>query len=273
MLTELAESDATGEIAEIFAEIRHSYATPYVSSIHRHLATRPGVLEWVWELVAPAFRNGIAQETGWRIAADAALTPLPPIPPEALAVWGVARSEIGTIKAIAESFTRVSPLNLVFGGIVRDVVMGAPRGAPSSSREAREWSPPVSMAPPPAMVDPARLPDAERMVLERFRSGTGNTAFVPGLYRMLAHWPGLLAHLAVELGPRFESAEKTETAQRLVAAIDDAVADIRAGLPTPKRLPPSKNECAHLVRMIDGYRVTSPEMILFGRLIREALPS
>jgi hypothetical protein len=269
-LAELAESDATDEIAEIFAEIRHFYATPYVSSIHRHLATRPGVLEWAWELVAPAFRTGIAQEAGWRIAADAALTPLPPIPPEALAVWGVARSEIGTIQAIAESFTRVSPLNLVFGGIVRDFVMGAPRGAPSS-REPREWSPPVSLAPPLVMVDPARLPDAERLVLERFRSGTGSTAFVPGLYRMLAHWPGLLAHLAVELGPRFVSSEKTETARRLIAAIDDAVADIRTGLPTPKRAPPSKDECAHLVRMIDGYRVTSPEMILFGRLIREAV--
>ncbi len=270
MLTELAEADATGEIAEIFAEIRHFYATPYVSSIHRHLATRPGVIEWAWELVAPAFRSGIAQETGWRIAADAALTPLSPIPADVLAVWGVAPAEIGTIKAIAESFTRVSPLNLVFGGIVRDVVTGAPLGG-SSSTAGRDWKPPVSLAPPPAMVDAARLADAERRVLERFRSGTGNTAFVPGLYRMLARWPGLLAHLAVELGPRFESAEKAATAEGLIAAIDTTVADIRAGLPSPKRPRPSQSEAAHLVRMIDGYRVTSPEMILFGRLIREAV--
>jgi len=270
VLTELSEADATGEIAEIFAEIRHLYATPYVSSIHRHLATRPGVLEWAWELVSPAFRSGIAQETGWRIAADAALTPLSPIPADVLAVWGVAPGESGTIQAIAESFTRVSPLNLVFGGLVRDVVTGAPVGG-ASSGGPRHWSPPASLAPPPAMVDPARLTEAERRVLERFRSGTGNTAFVPGLYRMLARWPGLLAHLAVELGPRFESAEKAATAQRLIASIDAAVADIRAGLPSPKRAPPSKDEAAHLVRMIDGYRVTSPEMILFGRLIREAV--
>lgn len=272
MLTELAEADATGEIAEIFAEIRHFYATPYVSSIHRHLATRPGVLEWAWELVAPAFRSGVAQETGWRIAADAALTPLSPIPVDALAVWGVAPSDIGTIRQIAESFTRVSPLNLVFGGIVKDVVTGAPLGGQPLA-VPRNWSPPASLAPPPAMVDPARLAAAEQRVLERFRSGTGNTAFVPGLYRMLARWPGLLAHLAVELGPRFDSTEKASTAERLIAEIDAAVAGIRAGLPSPKRAPPSEDEASHLVRMIDGYRVTSPEMILFGRLIREAVPA
>ena len=122
------------------------------------------------------------------------------------------------------------------------------------------------------MVDLARLSGPEKDVLERFRSGTGNTAFVPGLYRMLARWPALLAHLAVELGPRFESDEKTAVAQRLITSIDAATAEIRAGLSMPRRAAPSQAECQHLVRMIDGYRVTSPEMILFGRLIREALP-
>jgi hypothetical protein len=89
---------------------------------------------------------------------------------------------------------------------------------------------------------------------------------------MLAHWPGLLAHLAVGLLPHFESAEKAKAAAELLARIDAAVADIRQGLPSAKRQPPPDGECAHLLRMIDGYRVTSPEMILFGRLIRNALP-
>jgi hypothetical protein len=43
-------------------------------------------------------------------------------------------------------------------------------------------------------------------------------------------------------------------------------------LPRPTRTQPSAAEATHLLGMIDGYRVTSPEMILFGRLIREALP-
>lgn len=271
MLTELAEADAKGEIAEIFAEIRGLYATPYVSSIHRHLATLPGVLAWAWELAAPAFRCGIAQETAWRIAADATLTPLPSIPREALVVWRVAPEDLARVGDIAESFTRVAPLNLVFGGLVRDVLRGEAVGG-GAMPEPRSWAAPPPLGPPPAMVDPAQLGDAERALLALFRSGEGDTAFVPGLYRMLAHWPGLLAHLAVGLLPHFKSPEKAHAAAGLLARIDAAVNDLRAGLRPGACPPPRSEQRAHLLRMIDGYRVTSPEMILFGRLIREALP-
>jgi hypothetical protein len=271
MLTELAEAEATGEIAEIFAEIRHYYATPYVSSIHRHLATRPGVLEWSWELASPAFRSGIAHDAGWGIAADAGLVPLSPIPRDVLAVWGVSDRDVPILRAIAESFTRVAPLNLVYGGILREVALGAVPGGGMSS--GARWTPPPALPDPPSMVNAAQLGDAERAVLQRFLSGTGNTAFVPGLYRMLAHWPSLLAHFAVELGPRFRSDEKTVAAAELLRKIDEAVAGVLKSLPAPRRPAPSREEAAHLVRMIDGYRVTSPEMILFGRLIRDALPT
>ena len=272
MLTELAEADATGEIAAIFDEIRHLYATPYVSSIHRHMATRPGVLEWAWEAAAPAFRSGAAQETAWGIAAEAKLTPVPPIPAEALAAWGAAAADISRVGAIAESFTRVAPLNLVFGGIVRDRLRGPATSGSADPASGRSWTPPSSLPSPPPMVDPAKLPEAERRLLELFRSGTGDTAFVPGLYRMLAHWPGLLAHLAVVLRPHLAGGEKSRIAAQLITRIDAAVAELRRGLPKPMRPGPSASECDHLLRMIDGYRVTSPEMILFGRLVRESLP-
>ncbi|MGE0699751.1 MAG: hypothetical protein AB7O57_11700 [Hyphomicrobiaceae bacterium] len=271
MLTELPESAATGEIARIFGEIRHVYATPYVSSIHRHLATLPGVLEWAWEASAPVFRSGRAQETAWRIAADVSLAAPRRIPAEALAVWRVAPDDVPRIRAIADSFTRVAPLNLVFGGIVRDLLRGA-KSVGSGTCDAASWTPPPALASPPAMVDPARLSEAERRLLELFRSGSGATAFVPGLYRMLAHWPALLAHLAVDLVPLLSSPEKLRIAETLLASIDAAVADLRAGLPLPKLPAPDPDTAAHLRRMIDGYRVTSPEMILFGRLVREALP-
>lgn len=271
MLTELAEADARGEIADIFAEIRHLYATPYVSSIHRHMATRPGVLEWAWEAAAPAFRSGMAQQVAWDIARAVALKPLPSMPVEALAVWGISSADIPRVAAIAESFTRVAPLNLVFGGIVRGELRGsapAQRGVSSSP----PWIPPPSLAAPPPMVNAASLPDATRQLLALFRSGTGDTAFVPGLYRMLAHWPGFLAHLAVVLRPSFDSEEKRVVSAALLDRIDTAVTALHARVPLPMRHAPSPAESSHLLGMIDGYRVTSPEMILFGRLIREALP-
>ena len=47
MLAELPERNAAGEIATIYAEIRRLWAVPYVSSLQRHLATRPRWLEGV----------------------------------------------------------------------------------------------------------------------------------------------------------------------------------------------------------------------------------
>jgi hypothetical protein len=272
MLTELDEAEARGEIADIFAEIRHLYATPYVSSIHRHLATRPGVLEWAWEGVAPVFRSGKAQEAAWNLAAQVSLASMPEIPAEALAVWGVARDDIPKISSLAESFTRVAPLNLVFGGIVRDVMLPGRQARREGNTASASWTPPPALPPPPPFADSRTMPEELHRLLERFRSGTGTTAFVPGLYRMLARWPGLLAHLSVELGPRFASQDKEDAAAALLSRMNDAVESLRPELGPVLRPAPGPDESAHLQRMIDGYRVTSPEMILFGRLIRDALP-
>jgi hypothetical protein len=63
MLPELTEQEATGEIAQIYQDIRTLYAVSYVSSLQRHLATRPGWLEWAWAAIKPVFANGLAQTT------------------------------------------------------------------------------------------------------------------------------------------------------------------------------------------------------------------
>jgi hypothetical protein len=273
MVTEIAEKDATGRIAEIFAEVRQLYATPYVSAIHRHFATRPGVLEWAWEGVAPMFRSGEAQETGWRIAKDVALEPMAGMPMAALEVWGLDRAAVGQVEAACDSFTRAAPVNLVFGGLVRGLLAGKAGGEAAGNVKAG-WVPPAALPSPPAMTDAAKLAPTARAVHDLFRSGNGATAFVPGLYRMLAHWPGFLAHLAVELVPRLDSADAKDAARRLLAEIDGAVDGLLGRLParTSGGFKPDAAEAAHLNAMIDTYRKTSPELILFGRLVREALP-
>ena len=46
-LQEIAETEATGDVALVYEEIRRTYAVPYVSSLFRHLATYPGLLPWL----------------------------------------------------------------------------------------------------------------------------------------------------------------------------------------------------------------------------------
>ncbi len=65
MLNELPDRDAEGEIAEIYGEIRRLWAVPYVSSLQRHLATRPGWLVWSWAALAPS-RGETIVKAGYR---------------------------------------------------------------------------------------------------------------------------------------------------------------------------------------------------------------
>src|ERR1700746_2315624 len=61
----ITESAATGEIAEIFADIRQVYRVGVVNLIWRHLATFPQALPWVWQSVRPLYVEGtIEREAG-----------------------------------------------------------------------------------------------------------------------------------------------------------------------------------------------------------------
>ncbi len=53
------ETEATGETARIFADIRETLGSPVVNLIWRHLATVEGGLEWAWTAAA---------DWAWRLA-------------------------------------------------------------------------------------------------------------------------------------------------------------------------------------------------------------
>ena len=78
LLAELSESQATGEIAAIYREIRVFSGVPYVSSLQRYLATLPGVLEWAWTTLRPAMVSGVLPETAWRLGAGLRVRPAEP---------------------------------------------------------------------------------------------------------------------------------------------------------------------------------------------------
>ena len=272
MLDEINEKDATGEIAGIFDEVRHLWGVPYVSAIHRHLATRPGVLEWMWHAVAPVFRNGLAQEAGWNAADGLSLAPLDRIPRDALTVWGIDEPALATIKSVAEGFVRVAPVNMMFAGLVKALLQAQTPG--SNPGEARTWSPPAALPVPPAMLAPDALDPATRGVLMQFASLSGGKPFVPGLYRMLAHWPGLLAHLSTVLVPRLTASETSSACDQLRMRIDVAVPAVLARLPAvqTKRPMPDATERGHFNAIGGTYRKSSPELVVLGRLIHASLP-
>jgi hypothetical protein len=271
LLAELSEEAATGRIAEIYGEIRRFSGVPYVSSLQRYLATMPGVLEWAWDAVRPAMASGTIPETGWRLAQTVRLSPATPVSEATLRDWGVDAAGLASIRNVAANFVRVSPVNLVTGACLAQLLNGA---RPSGSGFAEPWTPPAMLPPMPGNADPGSLSPEHRAVLMRFATEVDGKPFIPALYRQIAHWPAVLAWLADELAPRF-AAPATATARAAFrAAARDAAPDIVVRLPgVPQGSPPDAETTRRVLVTIDRYAETSPEMTMFGQLILDALPA
>lgn len=272
MLAELREHDATGEIAAIYAEIRRLWAVPYVSSLQRHLATRPGWLPWAWAALGPVFASGRAQDAAWRAAQSLAVPPLAPLARDALRVWDVDAAGETAIRTTCASFVRVSPVNLVFAGLLRRLLGGARPAAATSART--DWTPPAPLGALPALVDVAALPPSQQALLAALATTVGAAPFVPGLYRLLAAWPAFLAHVAIVLPPRLRDDAALAARRRLLAAVDAVIPTVFADLPPPPPSPPMppRGEFAAVLAALDTYRETSPEMVVAGRMLADALP-
>jgi hypothetical protein len=270
LLGELLEHQATGEIAVIYEEVRRFSGVPYVSSLQRYLATMPGVLEWAWGAVRPAIVSGVIQETGWRLAREVRISPLPKVSAAVLRVWGVDDAGLAAIRNIAENFVRVSPVNLMTGACLRLLLTGT---RPEGAGFTKDWTPPAMLAPMPGNVDHAALPSDQRAVLMQLGTEMDGKPFIPALYRQLAHWPAFLAWIATELGPRFAAAETAKARADFREASWNAAPAIVVRLPgLPDLPPPDAATIPRILAAIEGYATTSPEMVMFGQLIRDALP-
>ncbi|MEM7250156.1 MAG: hypothetical protein AAF493_01945 [Pseudomonadota bacterium] len=271
MLTELPEADARGEVASVYDEIRRFCQVPYVSSLQRHLATRPGWLEWAWHSLRPAFVSGEAPAAGWATLDRLTIAPLPGFAPDALAAMNLTDDDVQAVRNVCESFVRVSPTNLMQSGMLRRFLRGHQPSRPGQgSPEAVHASLPT-LAPLPAMVVIEGLPPAERDVLMAFSVEVDGAPFVPGVYRMLARWPQFFAKLAEQLVPRLNDPATNAACNEFLARIDGAADRVFESLPRPTRASPPHDQFPAVLDVLERYRQTSPQMVVYGMLIRDSL--
>ena len=58
----VTEASATGEVAELFADIRATVGVRVVNLVWRHLATIDGALPWAWAAVKPLYLQGVPDQ-------------------------------------------------------------------------------------------------------------------------------------------------------------------------------------------------------------------
>lgn len=272
LLAELSESDATGDIARIYDEMRRYCAVPYVSTLQKHVATMPGCIEWMWAAVRPGFVSGEMPETAWTLAGQIDLDPLPQLSDSAIRLLGVDAAGLEALNNICDMYARVSPCNLIFSDTVRLLLTGSEAGGGGFAKD--NWMPPEMVPELPAMPVIGKL-DADRVaVLNQLGRSLGETTMVPGLYRYFAIWPGYLAHVATELTPLMRDKTVQDAGRRMAKRITEAAPSIVAKLPpAPKDLPrPGPKETESIIAALDMFKATSPEMVIFSTLLKRALP-
>ena len=120
----VSEAGATGEIADIFADIRHVYQVGVVNLVWRHLATFPGALPWVWQLVKPVYVDGTVKREATALRASIALPDLPVFPAAALAVVGLSERDVEQIRAVLAAYDRTNVMALIVLSAVECKIAG-----------------------------------------------------------------------------------------------------------------------------------------------------
>jgi hypothetical protein len=131
----VTEAAATGEIADIFGDIRQVYRVGVVNLIWRHLATLPGALPWVWQSVRPLYVDGTIEREAAALRASIAVPELPAFPASALVAAGLSGHDLDQIRAILAAYDRTNAMALIALSAVGCKIAGVSGDAAIASGE------------------------------------------------------------------------------------------------------------------------------------------
>ncbi len=194
---------------------------------------------------------------------------LPRLSPAALRLLGVDAEGLETIRTVCRSFETVAPLNMAMGATVRVLLKGEQAGGKRGPHAV--WEPPTPLPPSPKTLHPDEVDPDTRAVLMQLAADMDNEKFIPGLYRQLAHWPAYLAYAATEIAPLHGTDDIVAAGGGLRECVGVRASYLLEDLPPPPPAP-ADAPVAHILTAIEAYQITNPQMICFGKLLREALP-
>ncbi len=202
-LPEIAEADATGTTRRIFEDFKQVLGVPAVNTLLRHFATIPGCLEWVWAEWRPLYLEGSLTRATTRLLAETPVPQTRPLEPGEYSAVGLDDEARAGIAAVLDFYLRANPVNLIALLYLLDRIDG-PGAAPSLPEEGAPTGQPAGPRAGPPLPPLRRLEDMALATADAVRRltalGAGEqSTMIPGLYRHLANWPGLLPALAAAL--------------------------------------------------------------------------
>ncbi len=192
------ESEATGEIADIYADIRATLDTSVVNLIWRNLATMPGALSWAWSAARPLYLAPAAAHAE-SIRRSLKLPDVPGISRNALSAAGIDRAALADIRTVLNGYYHTNALALAVLSALLE----------HHDPSAIEPAPPSDIVPIPSPTELPPLPptqglspEVQRLIGELNEFGEDTDSFlIASMYRHLAYWPAYLAIVRTLLAP------------------------------------------------------------------------
>ena len=189
-LPAVSETDATGEIAELYADIRETLNVSAINYVWRHIATIDGGLRWAWEAAKPMFVSGQVETESEHLMAELSFPKLPSLSDTTLSLVGVSREDRAVIAAILDTYNRGNLLNMMS----LSALLTEPITPPVGSRtKASLPSTNIPLPPFPEVADLTDEVSEQVLIINGLGAKPGPNRVVASIYKHVALWPGYLS--------------------------------------------------------------------------------
>jgi hypothetical protein len=189
-LPAIAEAQASGQVADLFADIRATVGVRVVNLVWRHLATLDGALPWAWAAVKPLYLDGLPD------AAMADFHRTMDVPRLA----SLAGDEPASVDAVLASYDHSNTINLFALGALRAWLNGQAAGEGGIAPGPRKAAPDLQL--PRLASEDDVAPETWALVLRLNKFGDQPQPLIlASMYRHLAHAPSFLRRVEAALAP------------------------------------------------------------------------
>ena len=219
-VTAITEDQASGEIAQLYEDIRRSLGVPVVNLIWRHLATIPGALPWAWNSLKPLYANGAITNAAASLRSSLRPESNLGISSSTLKSVSLSSDDLRSITVVLNSYERSNSLNLIALNALLAKIDGVEDHTQDGLAQVTTDDGLVHGEMPELLVLSNMEASVRELVEDLNRIG-GRSDILPSMYRHLAHWPQYLGLLHVLL-------KTIETESGLESQIVNTIEETRA---------------------------------------------
>ncbi len=220
-LPAISENNASGEIAELYGDIRQTLNVTAINYVWRHIATIDGGLRWAWDAAKPMFVSGRVESECEHLQAQLSYPKLPTLSDTTLSLVGVGDDGRNMIGAILDTYNRGNLLNMVS----LSALLADPETPPHGDRPRVDLPYTDIVLPPiPEVAELSGEVSKQVLALNDLGAKPGPNRVVASIYKHVALWPGYLSLSWVQLaemhadGSLLQLIKETQQAARQHAA-------------------------------------------------------